>query len=234
MPAATLVAAEPYNKMSYCCSKTYVSGIQSGCRRRVVVMLSLHLLLRGGCSPSPHLRRAFHWAVMIAPYSRMTWKALQMYQGLDFMVNSVSAVFSKVETHIHNLIGFSVGQIRLIIHPLDWYMPLKPPLYLTYVQRFDIIPQATPGYPGPRAAIPDPVTGMYILKRAIRSNGSRMGDIIPLSRYRMPVELTPRFGAKADHRLTKENSLESSTEFILNKYFHKDTYHYLLCSHSTT
>ena len=99
------------------------------------------------------------------------------------------------------------------------------PSYLAYVQRFDIIPQPT-AIPPARAAIPDPTTGQYVLKRALRSNRSRIGDIVPLSHCRMPIQLTPRFGAKADMRLTSKNSMEWSTEFFLNTYFDKDVFQY--------
>jgi hypothetical protein len=63
---------------------------------------------------------------------------------------------------------------------------------------------------------------MYILKRAKRLDGTIIGGIIPLSQIRALVDLVPRFGAQADRRLTKENSLEYSTEFFLNKYFDKE------------
>ena len=98
-----------------------------------------------------------------------------------------------------------------------------------YAQRFDIIPQLTTT-PPTRAAIPDPTTGLYVVKRALRANRSRIGDIIPLSHFRMPVQLVPRFGAKADSRLTSSNSMEWSKEFFLNAYFDKDIFQYLRAS----
>ena len=70
--------------------------------------------------------------------------------------------------------------------------------------------------------VADPVTGMYMLKRALRADGSRIGDIVPLSRLRIPVEIIPRFGKKADLRLTRHNSLEYTSEFYLNKYSDKE------------
>ena len=100
------------------------------------------------------------------------------------------------------------------------------PMYLVYTQRFDIIPQPTTT-PPTRAAIPDPVTGLYIFKRALRTDGSRIGDIIPLLHCWMPVQLVPRFGTKADIRLTAKNSMERSREFFLNAYFDKDIFQYL-------
>ena len=104
-----------------------------------------------------------------------------------------------------------------------------PPTYLLYAQRFDIIPQLTVA-PPTRAAIPDPVTGLYLLRRALRVDGSRIGDIIPLPHCHAPVQLVPRFGAKADIRLTNQNSMEWSREFFLNAYFDKHIFQYLLSS----
>ena len=103
------------------------------------------------------------------------------------------------------------------------------PLYLVFAQRFDIIPQLI-AIPPTRAPAPDPTTGLYILKRALRTDGSRIGDIIPLSHCRMPIQLVPRFGTKANTNLTSKNSMEQSREFFLNAYFHKDDFQYLRSS----
>jgi hypothetical protein len=46
-----------------------------------------------------------------------------------------------------------------------------------------------------------------------------MGDIIPLTNLRAPANLIPLLRQKADKRLTKENLLEFSEEFFLNKFF---------------
>lgn len=69
---------------------------------------------------------------------------------------------------------------------------------------------------------------MYVLKRSIRADGSRMGDIIPLSHIRTGVDLAPRFMHAADSRLTKESSIEYSSEFLLNHFYDKQLYYSLL------
>jgi hypothetical protein len=96
--------------------------------------------------------------------------------------------------------------------------------YLVYGQRFDIVPQLVSATTPP-AKIPDPITGMYVVKRALRTDGSRIGDIFPLSRLRVPVELSPQFGEIADTRLKSTNSFEYTSEFLLNKYSDKQIYH---------
>ena len=86
--------------------------------------------------------------------------------------------------------------------------------FLTYVQRFDIICR-------------EPSTQMHVLKRAVRSGGQRLGDVIPVSQITAYANLIPRFGQHADSRLTSVNSTEHSREFYLNKYFDKNIYHIL-------
>lgn len=116
--------------------------------------------------------------------------------------------------------------MRLIFHPIWNVEVANAPFYLVYAQRFDIIHQLSPTSPA-RAAIPDPVTGLYVFKRALRADRSRVGDILPLSHCRMSVQLVPRFGEKANTTLTCATSMERSREFFLNKYFDKDIFQYL-------
>jgi len=114
--------------------------------------------------------------------------------------------------------------MRPVPHPSLKLIPCLE-TFVAYVQRFDVIPQApSTSVSSPKRLQPDPVTGMYLLKRSLRSDGSRLGDIVPLLQCRVPIEITPRFYGKADTRLAKENSLEISSEFWLNKYFHKELF----------
>jgi hypothetical protein len=68
---------------------------------------------------------------------------------------------------------------------------------------------------------------MFVLKRSTRTDGLRMGDIIPLSHIRSAIDLVPRFMDAADSHLTKESSLEYSSEFLLNHFFDKQLYYSL-------
>ncbi|KAJ7689105.1 hypothetical protein B0H17DRAFT_1296203 [Mycena rosella] len=115
--------------------------------------------------------------------------------------------------------GHTVAQIRLIMRPV-WGKSLKPltTAYLMYAQRFDVVSQS-----GSRMGR-EPSTGMYILKRATRADGSRMGNVIELENIRIPIELIAHFGEKADPRFTPYNSLECSTEVRLNKYLSKELF----------
>ena len=65
---------------------------------------------------------------------------------------------------------------------------------------------------------------MHLLRRAVRSDGSRIGDVIPISQVRSPAHLIPNFGKEAHPRLTRENSYDVSSEFWLNKYWSKEFY----------
>ena len=54
-----------------------------------------------------------------------------------------------------------------------------------------------------------------------------MGDIIPLTHIRAAVDLVPRFMETADPCLTKESSLEYTSEFLLNHFFDRQLYYSL-------
>jgi hypothetical protein len=73
--------------------------------------------------------------------------------------------------------------------------------------------------PRSQRSVPDPITGMYVLKKAQHSSGAPMGVIVPLYHCYMPVQLIPRFSAKADRRLDHRSSMEYTQEFFLNNYF---------------
>jgi len=125
------------------------------------------------------------------------------------------------------LLGHSVVEVKLIFRPhwlgvysdvLDTNFP-----YLAYCERFDIVPQVVlQGRPANKVA--DPVTGMYVVKRAVRADKSPVGDIIPLSRLRIPVQLIPCFGDKANRKLTSKNSSKYTSQFYLNKYSDKEVF----------
>ena len=101
-------------------------------------------------------------------------------------------------------------------------------MYLVYAERFDIVSQSTHLGSTTSGKCPDPVTGMYIVKRSSRSTGARIGDIVPLSQIRIAAPLIPRYGPQADPKLTSRNSLEFSTEFYLNSFFDKELYYFML------
>ena len=119
--------------------------------------------------------------------------------------------------------GYDLAQIRLIFHPV-WSINM----YLMYAERFEIIPQPAAYGSTSRGTYPDPITGQYVIKCSTRANGSRLGDIIPLSQARIPTPLVPRYGVQADPKLTSRNSLEYSTEFYVNRLFDKELFYFLL------
>ncbi|KAJ7646630.1 hypothetical protein FB45DRAFT_729613, partial [Roridomyces roridus] len=111
--------------------------------------------------------------------------------------------------------GLTVAQIRLILRPV-WGNFAR---YLIYAQRYDIVPQ--PGSPTGR----EQSTGMYILKRALRADRSRMADITEVENIRIPAQLIPRVGPKpADARFSPFTALESCKEVRLNKYSSKELF----------
>ncbi|KAJ7030184.1 hypothetical protein C8F04DRAFT_1211785 [Mycena alexandri] len=128
--------------------------------------------------------------------------------------------------------GHTVCQIRMIfraVTPRDHRPAPGTECFLAYVERFNIVPQTNP-QGGRKGIFPDRASGMYLLKRARRSDQSVMGDIIPLDRIWVAVELTPRFGKVADRRLSKETSLDLCEEFWLSSWFNKELFFSLLQS----
>ena len=116
-----------------------------------------------------------------------------------------------------NLPGHSIIQLRMI------FRPLGTEHFLAYVQHFNVVPQqgtASDVHPG---------TGMHMLRRAVRANRSRIGEVIPVTQVRSPAHLIPNFGKEAHPRLRRENSYEVSSEFWLNKYWSKEFYFALSC-----
>ncbi|KAI0039113.1 hypothetical protein FA95DRAFT_1504627 [Auriscalpium vulgare] len=115
------------------------------------------------------------------------------------------------------------GILKMILRPIMRNSPTAASAtpYLVYAQRLDIVSQgpAVDGWP-----VVEPATGMYVLKRATRADKTYLGDVIPLSQIRLALDVVPRFGDKADSRLTARNSKAFSQEFYLNKYVDKEIF----------
>jgi hypothetical protein len=124
--------------------------------------------------------------------------------------------------------GHTPCQLRLIMRPVPHKGQPVDKLhdFLAYVQRFDVVPPcavaSTPSSIIPR---PDPVPALYHLKRALRIDGTRKGDIVPLSQCQAPIDVTPLYPQEADRHLSSNNCLEISTEFWLNIFFDKEPFY---------
>ncbi|KAF8191579.1 hypothetical protein K438DRAFT_1590987 [Mycena galopus ATCC 62051] len=115
------------------------------------------------------------------------------------------------------LAGHIVAQIRLLMRPL-WDKKSEPltTAYLMYAQRFDIVTQPN------SATGREQHTDMYLLKRALRTGGVRMGDVVEVDNIRIPAELVPWFGKEADSRFSAYNCLEFAQQVRLNKHSTKE------------
>ena len=113
-------------------------------------------------------------------------------------------------------------QLRLIIKPVITQRNdahnIGLDRFLAYVERFDIVPQSG------SVNTANHFTGMYVLRRALRSDGSRQGHIVPIKFFRTAIMLVPRHGPRADGRFSRENSMECASEFWLNHYFNKELF----------
>lgn len=115
--------------------------------------------------------------------------------------------------------GHKVAELRLILRPIP-NGAIGNDRFLAYVQRFDFVPR-------PNGSHIDKYTQLPVIRRANRSNGQPLGEIVPLSQVRELVNIIPCFGARAQSNLTKSNSVHHSSTFFLNKYFTKDQYYAL-------
>ena len=75
---------------------------------------------------------------------------------------------------------------------------------------------------------PAPYINMFVLIHHLRANGSRMGDIFCLTDIMEIVELVPWFGARMDHQINCDNSLEIPDTFYLNNFADKENFHAIL------
>ena len=74
---------------------------------------------------------------------------------------------------------------------------------------------------------PNPVTGLYVMKRSTWANGPRLRDVVPLLQAQILSPLVPWYGIQADLKLSLRNSLEYSTESHLNSFFNKELYYFM-------
>ncbi|KAJ7903981.1 hypothetical protein B0H13DRAFT_2233932 [Mycena leptocephala] len=124
------------------------------------------------------------------------------------------------------LAGHAVCQLKMIFHVVmgkDFVPPAGTDQFLAYVQRFDVVHQTDPDS-GVRGLFRDPATTMYQLKRARRTNGSPMGDVVPLDRLRAAVDLGPRLGKKANKKLTYQTILAYCDNLHLNHFYTKELF----------
>ncbi|KAG1733273.1 hypothetical protein EDB19DRAFT_1830994 [Suillus lakei] len=132
-------------------------------------------------------------------------------QTLNFIVNNESGYLWPAD----GLCGHTVGQLRLIMRPVG-----KSNMDWSWIDRFLIYVHCFDGTTSAR----DPATRLHLIRRVKRSNGMLVGDIIPLTQIKAPVNLIPRFRASADNHLTSQNSMEHASEFWLNIFWDKNMF----------
>ncbi|KAI5995029.1 hypothetical protein EDD15DRAFT_2165284 [Pisolithus albus] len=161
--------------------------------------------------------------IRIQSYSSYDLKMLLPSQGLHVSPPTVNWPFGRYNSIIisrdgnkdwphSGLHGHDVVQLRMIFKPISGLQSLLSNMYYAYVQRFVTMSV-------------DQHAGMHVLKRALRSTGERVGDIIPLFQIRAPAHLIPCFGQKANSQLNSHSSDELSSSFWLNKYWTKELFH---------
>ena len=78
--------------------------------------------------------------------------------------------------------------------------------------------------------LPEPGIDMFVVKRHMRANGDRMGDIFQLTDIREVLELVPSFGKEMPEGLNCNNSLNSNLiqSYYVNNFSDKETVHAVL------
>lgn len=104
----------------------------------------------------------------------------------------------------------------------------EQPIIYFYGESFKFSPHHKDIVNGATIYKPAPVVDMFLLNRHFRGNGTRMGDIYPLTSVREVVDLVPQFGKTMDRHLNCNNSLELPTNFYLNHFSDKETFHAIL------
>ncbi|KIK15955.1 hypothetical protein PISMIDRAFT_36397, partial [Pisolithus microcarpus 441] len=159
----------------------------------------------------------------IQSYSSYDSKTLLPSQGLHVSLSTANWPFGRYNSVIisrdgnkdwphSGLHGHEVVQLRMIFKPISGLQSLLSSIYYAYVQRFIITSV-------------DQHARMHVLKRALRSTGECVGDIIPLFQICAPAHLIPCFGQKANSQLNSQSLDELLSSFWLNKYWTKELFH---------
>jgi hypothetical protein len=108
-----------------------------------------------------------------------------------FQVNTNCVVFSHDNVLFYT--GHAIAQIHLImcLVPQQYSETFAGlDIFLAYIQQFDIIPQCSLTLTARHAQL-NPVTGMYLVKHGLQTDGTVIGDVLPLSQCRVPIEVMP-------------------------------------------
>ena len=111
--------------------------------------------------------------------------------------------------------GCTVAQLRMIFVP-NFADDSTPRIPFVYVQPLKYSPRSK--------GMVDADVNMFSFIRTFRSNGTRMGLVVPLNRVWRPVELIPKFYKTCDKTWTCDSAVELATEFYLNCFSDKATY----------
>ncbi|KAG2030953.1 hypothetical protein BDR03DRAFT_986755 [Suillus americanus] len=105
------------------------------------------------------------------------------------------------------LTGHAICELHLIMHPIPrrGSRATWRDQYLCYVQVLT-------------TGSVDPATDMIILKCAKYTDGTPIGNIVPLRQLHSFISLIPQLGDVADARFTKATSMHYSQTFLLNNY----------------
>ena len=97
--------------------------------------------------------------------------------------------------------------------------------YFAYVHSFDVVPQKyRTSSRNIHASVPDPATGMWVLRRKYDQRGKQLGEIVPVKQIYTDVEIAPRFRDREDD-WTSYTATASSKIVYLNHYCDREVFY---------
>ncbi|KAJ3739032.1 hypothetical protein DFH05DRAFT_1595529 [Lentinula detonsa] len=138
-----------------------------------------------------------------------------------------------------SLEGHAVAIVKVVFAPAygrySTYHHPRTDEFLAYCERYDVVNQPPPPakythlpcYQAWKPYYPDYASGCYVLKKALRTNGTPFGDIVPISQFRAQVDLAPYLQGKADSHLSPTNVMTYAPRLLLNKYWEKELWYAL-------
>lgn len=124
-------------------------------------------------------------------------------------------------------IAVKIMQIRIIFALSSTRTNTDREVYL-YGDFFTFTGTTGPDGNGGVATLPAQDIDQFTLRRHVRTGSVPMSDVVELTDVLEVVQLVPRFGAQIDRQWDCDNSLALGTEFFLNNFANKNTFHAVL------
>ncbi|KAN0078155.1 hypothetical protein V8E55_010212 [Tylopilus felleus] len=174
-------------------------------------------------SESTHVSSPGSKSIFDRPYSRISPdNNCAIVLTLQALPPSPALPFGRANTVLLTHKSYVVAQVQAILQPIT--DPPTPPLL--YIQYFNFAHFEDIG--GRRVAVPSPHIEMFSVCCRFWSGNRFMGDIVHLDDVCQVIQLAPKFGPTVPPAMTCDNSLEVVTDFYVNSFADKETFHAIL------